>query len=270
MGKEELPELTSEQLRNAENDPFPEVTGVLLSDKIEDYIEKTGLIMLYDKKNIEPASYDLRLGSECYTKAKRRLLRDDDPDFLIEPYELAVISIYENLNVPRYLVGRWNIRIGLIYKGVLLVSGPQVDPGFRGRLYCTIFNLSTTTIRLRYKEHVATIDFAKTSLFGKKCKKFKQKKYQLSEYLPSYPLESGPADIRERVRKTEDIVSRMENRVSAFQTVTFTVLGIIIAALALMSTSLFTADIRVWPVVIWVILVGIVSLVAGIILGRNG
>ena len=208
--------------------------GVLTREMIKDYIGQINLIEKADDKNIEPASYDLRLGSQYYLRGKYKYLTKENPDLVIPAHEVVVISSYEELKMPLFLIGRWNIRIGLVYRGILLVSGPQVDPGFRGKLFCTLYNLSTQEIRLKYKDHVATIDFIRTAEPVKKG--LVQKKSKMEDYLPPYILKSSPADM---VRRVE----RVERRVETFVTSTYVALGIIVSALAILITVMLKGGI---------------------------
>jgi hypothetical protein len=72
----------------------------------------------------------------------------------------------ERINMPLYMIGRFNLKIDLIYQGIILGTGPQVDPGFRGRLSCPLHNISNNDVVLTFGERFATIDFVKTSLFA--------------------------------------------------------------------------------------------------------
>ena len=51
--------------------------------------------------------------------------------------------------MPRFLIGRWNIRVTVAYKGLLWVGGPQVDPGWVGHLFCPIYNLSDQEVNFK-------------------------------------------------------------------------------------------------------------------------
>jgi hypothetical protein len=69
------------------------------------------------------------------------------------------------LDLPFYVVGRFNVRVSWVYNGVLLGTGPQVDPGFSGCLSCPLYNLTDLDIIIKRDEDFATIDFEKTTTF---------------------------------------------------------------------------------------------------------
>ena len=148
-------------------DPSPNVTGVLLSNMIEKYIGDVNLIENYDLEEcLKPASYDFRLDKECIVNGEEVTLGEEGGEegyLKIPPNGIAWVSTYEIVNIPRYLIARFNLRIKWVYKGILLGTGPQVDPGYQGQLHCPLYNLTEKPIRIKYLERFATIDFIKTT-----------------------------------------------------------------------------------------------------------
>ena len=150
-------------------DPFPCVHGVLLNDYIERYSQLMGLINTTDgtavRDHVEPAAYTLRVGNSVYADGQERRLA---PGEVIEipSNGLVYVSTKEELRIPYYMIARMNLRVKQVYRGLLLGTGPQVDPGFRGHLNCPIHNLTDTVKVLEQDERLATIDFIKTTPFG--------------------------------------------------------------------------------------------------------
>lgn len=137
-------------------------SGVLLSDKIKYFIDKYRMIWPFNEKNLKAASYELSVGS-LYGKAGQTIPLAKDEELVIEPFNVVIIRTLETLNIPRFLIARWNIRIKWAYKGLLWVGAPQVDPGFRGFLSCPLYNLSNQPVRLPYGEAFAAMDFVPTT-----------------------------------------------------------------------------------------------------------
>jgi dCTP deaminase len=184
--------------------------GVLLSDKIRHYCEDFGLIDPFDQASLRPAGYDLRVGSNYSIRGERYAL-NDAMSLEIGPYQVAIIETYETLNLPKFLIGRWNIRVQHAYKGLLWVGGAQVDPGFRGRLCCPIYNLSTEPVRLEFKERLAMIDFVTTTHFESGCELFPWPTRKMLVFREYPKLSSG---IENEVREfREEITSNQENAV---------------------------------------------------------
>src|SRR5258708_37171627 len=90
-------------------------------------------------------------------------MTDNEPFFYMEPSSIVFVSIAETLDLPYYIVARFNLRVKWVYKGILLGTGPQVEPGFVGRLSCPLFNLTGQKVKMKLGDEFATIDFERTS-----------------------------------------------------------------------------------------------------------
>lgn len=149
-------------------DPDPESIGVLLSDRIEFYSKEINLIEDYEfdeERSPKPASYGLRLGSQYYKNGQYGDLKEGEV-LKIPSNSIVFVSMFEKINMPYYMIGRFNLKIDLIYKGIILGTGPQVDPGFTGHLSCPLHNISSNDVEIKFKERFATIDFIKTTKFA--------------------------------------------------------------------------------------------------------
>jgi hypothetical protein len=76
------------------------------------------------------------------------------------------VSTAETLQLPFYLTGRFNLKLRLLHEGVLVGAGPQIDPGFSGRLSCPLHNLSDKRVSLACGEPFAVLEFQKTTPFA--------------------------------------------------------------------------------------------------------
>jgi hypothetical protein len=83
----------------------------------------------------------------------------------MEPNSIVYVSTAESLNLPFYIVARFNLRVKWVYRGILLGTGPQVEPGFRGKLSCPLFNLTDRPVKINRGKEFATIDFERTTNF---------------------------------------------------------------------------------------------------------
>jgi deoxycytidine triphosphate deaminase len=140
----------------------------LLSDEIKFYVEKCKLIDPFDEESLKPAAYELRVGYEYAMDGKIKKLSDATGENFVEipPFQVVVIKTMERVNLPRFMIARWNIRVRKAYDGLLWVGGPQVDPGYVGYLSCPIYNLSDKAVKLELGDNIAVIDFVKTTPFS--------------------------------------------------------------------------------------------------------
>ena len=145
------------------SDPWPERQGMLTAEHIREYHEAVGrMIRPFDPQLLKPASYELTLGARCLVEGVETILTDDSPVLTIPPNSIAFVSMQQVLCLPHYVVGRFDLAIQFIYQGLLLGTGPQVDPGFQGGLSCPLHNISNDPIEIRLNESFAKLDFAKT------------------------------------------------------------------------------------------------------------
>ena len=240
---------------NLKNDPDPEVWqawqgSVLLSDEIERYCQDPiKLIIPFDRKYLKPASYHLRLGSMCRVDGIDCELSENNRVLKIPRHSIAIVRTLEWLNMPGFLVARWNLKVKMVYKGLVWVGSLQVDPGYQGYLFCPLYNLSSKKQELVYEESLFTIDFVKTTRFDE------SKGSRLWLPSPARPVDSveeldyqrltsAPAtEFKEIEKEIDEGINRVEqfrSRIDSFQAITFTVLGIIVAALAFVGVSKFT------------------------------
>ncbi len=164
------PEFNAERLKY--EDPLtnePSRKGMLLSNQIEWFCSRGVLIEEgYCAERVRPASYTLTIGSD-YVDSKGRICRlskKKEAFFYMEPNSIVYVSTAESLNLPFYIAARFNLRVKWVYRGILLGTGPQVEPGFRGHLSCPLFNLTDQAVRIKLGDEFATIDFERTTDFG--------------------------------------------------------------------------------------------------------
>jgi deoxycytidine triphosphate deaminase len=149
----------------------PERKGMLLSDQIHRFCtQKPGLLIGegYNERNLRPAAYTLTIGDVYYDhEGTRKELNDKNLSFEMPPNSIVFVSIAESLDLPFYIAARFNLRVEWVYKGILLGTGPQVEPGFRGQLSCPLYNLTDQRHRITRGDEFATIDFERTTNFVK-------------------------------------------------------------------------------------------------------
>lgn len=151
-------------------DPRQGDRGILLSNRIHELCEQKLLIAEhYERNNLRPASYTLRIGSDYIdSEGNKRCLTDEEDTIVFKKNSVIFVSTKEKLDLPYYIIARFNLRVNWVYDGILLGTGPQVDPGFEGNLSCPLYNLTNSDITIRRDQDFATIDFeTTTTLVGK-------------------------------------------------------------------------------------------------------
>jgi deoxycytidine triphosphate deaminase len=146
-------------------DPNPNDRGVLLSNQIHQLCSQQLLISdEYEPRNLRPASYTLRIGDDYIdSEGNVRRMTGAKDSIIFKKNSIIFVSTKEKLDLPYYLIARFNLRVNWVYDGVLLGTGPQVDPGFSGYLSCPLYNLTNVDITITRGQDFATIDFEKTT-----------------------------------------------------------------------------------------------------------
>lgn len=173
--KEQLVRMTEQDAKRRHlyflsKDPFPNIQPALLnSADIYSYVATTGMIFPFYPENLSGASYDVAIGEkviwwdeEKQTKHEEDLSRPGTY-FKLEPNSIAFVMLEPTFRIPDYMALRFNLKIVHIYKGLLLGTGPIVDPGFVGKLSIPLHNLTANTYTFRRGDLLIAMEFTKLS-----------------------------------------------------------------------------------------------------------
>ena len=154
-------------------DPLPEIAPALLnSADIERYINAGCLIEAdkFDRNRMKPASYEMRFLGELYDweechgrlRQRHRLIREGKPLKLYKN-SISYLWMEEQLLLPEYIAARFNLRIREVHKGLLLGTGPLIDPGFGGRILIPLHNLTDNDYQIEGGDGIIWVEFTKVS-----------------------------------------------------------------------------------------------------------
>jgi len=182
---------------------FNRIAGTLTGEEI--LLHKIINIDLEDyggiNENIHPTTYDLRLGDAHYvfdhneemsnstwnqifigTNENLIRLNQVGPKFEskndglkileIPPFGSALIQfeeIVDTLTVARtkniLVVGRFDLKLSEVNKALISQQAAQVEPCYKGKLFCFLHNFSNEAVRLKHQDSIATIEFSYVSCF---------------------------------------------------------------------------------------------------------
>lgn len=122
----------------------------------------------FTDRNVQPASYDLSMGNAIVSVDGKRDPTDirEDP-INLKPNSTAVIQTLEKLNFPIFFLGRLGNMTKLASRGILVIHGHQVDPGFRGHIYVTLKNLGNNTFSIVYGKPFLSLEVVYLSVHPK-------------------------------------------------------------------------------------------------------
>lgn len=174
--------------------------GILPKKLIKLMIECGALLENAQLENISGASYDLTLADDHYYGGEQISLTEQNPFIKIEPFEFAFVRSREICTLPRDVAGRFDIAVSLFFQGLIMSNGPQVDPGFRGGLWCLLFNTSNDTIQLKRGQHYATIEFSKLVYPTPPYEGRYQYKEKIEYYLPRSASRSPITELKKDIK----------------------------------------------------------------------
>jgi len=133
------------------------------------------LIEPYNASQVEPASYDVRLGNEFLVFQRdatpyidlndpvditRHIEVEDGSYFLLHPGEFVLGVTMETVNMPNNLVARIEGRSSIGRLGLMVhVTAGYIDPGFRGPVTLEMTCLHPLPILLRPGKRIAQLSF---------------------------------------------------------------------------------------------------------------
>ncbi len=149
-------------------DPFPDIEPALLnSADVSDYVAATGMLYPFYEERQKPASYEVALlGKYVYwdergEKHVAKIARGEE--FILRQNSIAFVTLEPVFRIPEYMALRFNLKITHIYRGILLGTGPLVDPGFVGKLSIPLHNLTTNDYTLVGGDPLIWMEFTKLS-----------------------------------------------------------------------------------------------------------
>lgn len=150
-------------------DPFPKVGEALLnSADLLMYILTVGIVEPFNVNNLKGVTYACTFSGEAHyydTKNEKMVEKNLNHNEILELEQNSItyLRIAEKFHVPEYMVLRFNLSVSNAYKGVLLGTGPIVDPGFEGSLFIPLHNLTGNKYTIKKGAPLIRVEFTKLS-----------------------------------------------------------------------------------------------------------
>jgi deoxycytidine triphosphate deaminase len=147
--------------------------GMLSSPHIAYCVSKYGIIENYEKSCLGPATYNMRIGGKVLTWDKGKKVeftlgeqedknRDICTKLELKPNSLTFITTIEKFNLPKDIIARFNLKSKWVHEGLLLGTGPIVDPELKANLLIPLHNFSSQSVWLNFKDEIISVEFTKT------------------------------------------------------------------------------------------------------------
>lgn len=160
-------------------DPYPDTIApsLLNAGHLATYVYAVGMIEPFDIQMLtKPATYlvaaegPVRYVDE-HRKVERFYLTTDltkryryspaRDSVRLAPNSICFVTLQPMFRMPAYIGARFNLLIRDVYRGLLVGTGPLVDPGFCGRLSIPIHNLTNREYYIRAGEGIVYFEFTK-------------------------------------------------------------------------------------------------------------
>lgn len=134
---------------------------ILTDRQIREAIKKGDIVIEpFEDKQVQPATYDLRVGEYgATTSTKKKVNVRETGYLLLEHGDFGVVTVLEEIRLGPQYAARFGLRSRYARKGLIATTGPQIDPGYEGRLIIGITNLTPRAISLPYKDDFLSVEF---------------------------------------------------------------------------------------------------------------
>lgn len=117
--------------------------------------------------SLKSASYEVRAGGQFiyWDEDGKKVVQPikKDGTFTLLANSISYVQVECDFLLPQYIAVRFNLRITHVHRGLLLGTGPLVDPGFHGKLLVPLHNLTSDEYTIRGDEGLIWMEFTKTS-----------------------------------------------------------------------------------------------------------
>jgi len=155
-----------------EDDNIP--VGMLSSPQIEYCVDKFGIIKNFKKEHLGSSTYNMRIGGPVLAWDRENRIeftleeqedrnRSKYKSIELKPNSLTFVTTIEEFRLTKDIIARFNLKSVLVHQGLLLGTGPIVDPQLHARLLIPIHNFSNKSINLNYGDEFISVEFTKTA-----------------------------------------------------------------------------------------------------------
>lgn len=163
------PEAKEKFVKHQSTDPFPDIPPALLnSADIYDYVRETGMIHPFDRdeEKLKPASYEVPFSGTIISWDSGKKFTGEikvGDKYKLKKNSIVFVWTDTVFRLPDYIALRFNLTITYVHRGLLLGTGPLIDPGFVGRILIPLHNLTSEDYEMVGGEGIIWVEFTKLS-----------------------------------------------------------------------------------------------------------
>lgn len=159
--------------KKAKLDPLTQIPHSLLTaEHIKKYVLETGLISPFytgggKQSRLKKAAYEGRMGNAAYLYKDdhnpKRVLYPESDTLTVPANSIVYVECDLEFRLPEFIALRFNLQIQHVHRGLLLGTGPLVDPGFWGKLCIPLHNLTDQPYTIPRDVGLIWVEFTKTT-----------------------------------------------------------------------------------------------------------
>ena len=116
----------------------------------------------FAEASLQPASYDMRVGSKVLvSQNETEVDLASKGSVTLAPGVFALVTTHESIELPDDIAGHIGVKSYYTRKGMVMLTGLQIDPGFDGVLVVGLYNASPRGLTLEYLAPFCTVEFHK-------------------------------------------------------------------------------------------------------------
>lgn len=140
---------------------------------------------------LKPTSYDARVGKWVQRAGEASEIDLETARSVeIRPGEFFLFTTRERFELPSDVSGHLGSRTHFAFRGLMLLCGQHMDPGFRGVLVLGGYNAGSQSIVIEYKDKICNIEFDRLARAVEK---------PVGEY-PAHKRGELPRDVKDYMR----------------------------------------------------------------------
>jgi len=148
--------------------------ALMVDNEIKEAMERNDItIEPFDEKQLQPATYDMRLGKKAIIskivtleELKDQITKDETKEINTEKEgsiripggAFALVTTLERVKLGKIYAGHIGMSTYYVRKGLNLLSGLQIDPGWDGVLILGLVNVSPRSITMDYQDTICSIE----------------------------------------------------------------------------------------------------------------
>lgn len=178
-------------------------------------IKNRGLVDPPSQRDVEPAAYNLSLGTfylhvdgEEYKKGVKPYC---EPSITLPARRVSVLSTNEKIILPKNLCAKVGITFSLAKKGLIALFGPMIDPGYNDHFIAVVYNVTNRSITIPIGEKFLKMEIH--TVF--KASTAKESYAEMGPFDPEFTEKDSVGDLTESVSEAKRKLSRLDEQINA-------------------------------------------------------